>query len=149
VSLLTAGGDIVVAQSSFWTSKAWPPHRDSPDYLNAVCQVEPSDNNPSALLKRLNAIETTLGRTRDPSNQWANRTVDLDLLDYNGFVESYGSFLTLPHPRLADRDFVLEPLLEICPDWRHPITNQYGFHRLAALKAAGRTNDCRKTTASH
>lgn len=66
----------------------------------------------------LAAIETEFGRTRSRRN--APRTLDLDLVAYAGVV-SDAEFLTLPHPRAADRLFVMGPLAEIAPDWKHPV----------------------------
>jgi 2-amino-4-hydroxy-6-hydroxymethyldihydropteridine diphosphokinase len=120
--LLGKGGDSIVATSSLWTSKAWPEGTKASDYINAVCQVTPWDSDPAALLQRLHAIEAELGRQRDPSNRWAERTLDLDLIDYNGMILENDSVLTLPHPRIAVRDFVLLPLLEVSPNWVHPQT---------------------------
>ncbi len=124
------------AQSSIWSSAAWPDPRD-PRYANAVIAVEtilPSDQ----LLQRLHRVEAAFGRDRHAVN--APRTLDLDLLAYGGEVRPGPQGPVLPHPRLHDRGFVLRPLAEICPDWRHPASGQ----GLAALLAALDPNDdCR------
>lgn len=124
------------AQSSIWSSAAWPDPRD-PRYANAVIAVEtilPSDQ----LLQRLHSVEAAFGRDRHAVN--APRTLDLDLLAYGGEVRPGPQGPVLPHPRLHDRGFVLRPLAEICPDWRHPASGQ----GLAALLAALDPNDdCR------
>jgi 2-amino-4-hydroxy-6-hydroxymethyldihydropteridine diphosphokinase len=146
LGLLEVGGDHILAVSSMWTSDAWPPMEDAPNYTNAVCQVQPHDNDPAALLRRLHMIEAELGRQRDPANQWAERTMDLDLLDYNGLVMPNCSFVTLPHPRIDQRDFVLLPLLEISPNWVHPITGVEGRELLELIYQEDRTNQCRRIT---
>lgn len=138
------GGDKVVSVSSCWTSNAWPANTGALDYTNAVCQLLPFDENPAALLARLSSIEAELGRQRDPSNQWASRTMDLDLLDYNGLITESDSSLKLPHPRIAQRDFVLLPLLEVTPNWVHPITCERGDFLLRRLQKSNLTNGCVK-----
>ena len=79
-----------------------------------------TDLQPFALLGLLHEVETALGRKRSAPN--APRTLDLDLIDYRGRVEQ--GAVGLPHPRMAERRFVLEPLAEIAPGWRHPVTGQ-------------------------
>jgi 2-amino-4-hydroxy-6-hydroxymethyldihydropteridine diphosphokinase len=132
--LIEEDGDQVIATSALWTSHAWPANTGASDYVNAVCRLWPFDNDPAALLTRLNKIEAKLGRKRDPQNQWASRTIDIDILDYNGAILENDSFLKLPHPRIAVRDFVLFPLLEVCPNWVHPITGLPGARLLDDLK---------------
>jgi 2-amino-4-hydroxy-6-hydroxymethyldihydropteridine diphosphokinase len=92
---------------------------NQPDFVNAVAAIETS-LPPQALLARLHAIEREAGRRR--TIRWGPRTLDLDILDYRGLV-SRGRNLVLPHPGIAERVFVLEPLSEIVPRWRHPILN--------------------------
>ena len=76
-----------------------------------------------ALLAELHAVEAAFGRARTVPN--AARPIDLDLLDYRGQIASGGpGRATLPHPRLAGRAFVLRPLADLAPDWRHPVTGQ-------------------------
>jgi len=87
-------------------------YADQPSFLNAVAEVETA-LPPRAFLERLLEIERSLGRRRD-GPRWGPRTIDLDLLLYgNESVEEPG--LTVPHPRLAERAFVLEPLAELAP----------------------------------
>ena len=144
---MTQSGDCVISCSSFWVTKAWPINASSPDYINGVCKVKPRDRDPYKLLQRLLRIEDNFGRTRDSSNQWASRTLDLDLLDYHGLIVQEDAALILPHPRARDRDFVLLPLLEIAPNWRDPISGELGSELLKKLVSAGHLNGCTKLDA--
>jgi 2-amino-4-hydroxy-6-hydroxymethyldihydropteridine diphosphokinase len=130
-------GAKIIARSSFWTSKAWPPDTPAPDYTNAVCQIEPQDNDPSALLRLLHSIEAKLGRKRHQTVRWSSRTLDLDLLDFNMEIAVNEELLILPHPRIGERDFVLQPLLEICPDWVRATDGISGAELLADIQRAG------------
>jgi len=89
-------------------------------FLNAAAELRTSDS-PLELLTRLQAVETALGRTREL--HWGPRTLDLDLLFYGdqGEMILRSPTLILPHPHLWYRRFVLDPLLEIAPDLRHPL----------------------------
>ncbi|RPH50634.1 MAG: 2-amino-4-hydroxy-6-hydroxymethyldihydropteridine diphosphokinase [Planctomycetota bacterium] len=89
---------------------------DQPRFLNAVAEIE-TELAPGALLDRLLDLERDLGRVR--TERWGPRTIDLDLLLYGDRQVSTPS-LTLPHPRLHERLFVLEGLAELCPDLRVP-----------------------------
>ena len=117
---LTRAGVRVEATSDLWTSPAWPPGSDAPDYTNAVARVA-THLAPQDLLDLLLHVEATHGRTRSAPN--ASRTLDLDLLAYGGRVVNTPR-LTLPHPRMSARAFVLLPLWQIAPDWVHPVTEQ-------------------------
>ena len=90
---------------------------DQPPFLNAVAELE-TGLPPRALLDRLLAVEQELGRIRE-GPRWGPRTIDLDLLVYGDHViEEPG--LTVPHPRLAERLFVVEPLAELAPELEIP-----------------------------
>lgn len=99
--------------ASIYQTPPWECPEGSPAFLNTVvdfaCKLEPLE-----LLARLRAIETKLGRTRDGVHH-APRLMDLDLLYHGGRIWS-DDVLTLPHPRIAERRFVLQPLAEIRPD---------------------------------
>ena len=95
-------------------------YADQPDFLNAVACVE-TELSPRALLGACLGIEAALGRVRLFKN--GPRIIDLDLLLYEG-VTLQTDELTLPHPRMHLRRFVLEPLAEIIPDYRHPVTGK-------------------------
>lgn len=114
---------------SSWYESAPVPASDQPWFVNAVALIA-SDLEPQMLLQRMLAVESRFGRIRGEPN--AARTLDLDLLDYDGLIiESPG--LTLPHPRMTERRFVLEPLCEIAPGWRHPISTLTAAELLARL----------------
>jgi 2-amino-4-hydroxy-6-hydroxymethyldihydropteridine diphosphokinase len=117
VELLDAENGIrVLAVSSFRETDPVD-YLDQPRFVNGACVVE-TDLAPGELLKRLLAIERTLGRTRD-GPRFGPRTIDLDLLLY-GVETVEMPDLTVPHPRLAEREFALEPLLELEPELRLP-----------------------------
>lgn len=104
---------IVVTQcSSFY--KTTPIDSSGPDYINGVIKVE-TTLSPEDLLSKLLIIEKEFGRIRPVGAHNAPRTMDLDLLLYENEVRTT-SFLTLPHPRMHERAFVLVPLCEIAPD---------------------------------
>jgi 2-amino-4-hydroxy-6-hydroxymethyldihydropteridine diphosphokinase len=105
----------VVVRSRLFESPPWPLPSDQPWYVNAVARIETA-LDPEALLEHLHEIERAFGRVRGARN--AARTLDLDLLDFDGRVREGAP--ALPHPRLADRAFVLLPLRDVAPDWRHP-----------------------------
>ncbi len=104
---------------------------DQPRFLNAAVLLETS-LSPVDLLQALLSIERTLGRTRENVPPKGPRTLDLDLLFYGETVLSTRD-LTLPHPALHERAFVLEPLAEIAPAWVHPLFHATPLDLLAAL----------------
>jgi 2-amino-4-hydroxy-6-hydroxymethyldihydropteridine diphosphokinase len=107
------------ARSSWWSSAAWPdPAR--PEYLNAVALVE-TGATPRALLRLLMEVERDFSRRRDERH--ADRTLDLDLIAY-GRGRLDDPDLILPHPRARERGFVMGPLAQIAPAWRHPVTGE-------------------------
>jgi 2-amino-4-hydroxy-6-hydroxymethyldihydropteridine diphosphokinase len=87
-------------------------------YLNAAAVLS-TQGTADNLLEKLLEIETHLGRDRTNGQRYAPRTLDLDLLFYDQDIHE-SETLTLPHPRMHERRFVLEPLCEIAPDWKHP-----------------------------
>lgn len=101
----------VVAASCVYETKPHGPPQQS-DYLNAVLRVVTS-LSPHELLKECLRVETSLGRVR--RERWGARTIDLDILIYDG-VALHEPTLTLPHPRMLERNFVLVPLADIAPD---------------------------------
>ena len=122
-------GLTLVALSRWWESAPLPPMPGAPPFVNGVARLE-GGIAPEALLDALQAIEARFGRTRPYPN--APRTLDLDVLDQGGLVLATGR-LTLPHPRMTDRAFVLRPLAEVAPEWRHPVSGLGVAALLAAL----------------
>lgn len=105
----------VLASSALYETAAWGREED-PAYLNQVLEID-SDLEPRALLQACLEIEEAMGRIR--SEKWAARHVDIDLLFYgNRCIDEPG--LHVPHPRLAQRRFVLEPLCELVPEFIDP-----------------------------
>jgi len=122
----------VLARSRWWSSAAWPDPKGN-EYRNAVAIVEA--NGPAdAVLEALFAIERSFGRIRGEPN--APRTLDLDLIAYGRQV-SDAPGLVLPHPRAHERLFVMGPLAEIAPAWRHPVSGRTAAD-LAAAATVGR-----------
>lgn len=111
---LSSAGLHVVKRSRLWRSAAWPDPADPP-FLNAVAQVRTA-LRPAEALAVLHRLEQAAGRARSAAN--APRPLDLDLVAWGGRVDSGPP--VLPHPRAAERRFVMGPLAEIAPDWRHP-----------------------------
>ena len=121
----------VVARSSWWMSMAWPDPSDPP-FLNGVAFVR-SAHDAHGLMAALGRIEDAFGRERGRKN--APRTLDLDLIAY-GRLSGETEGLIVPHPRAAERLFVMGPVAEIAPDWRHP-TSGGRARDLAANAAVG------------
>ena len=107
--------------------------RSQPSFYNAVCRLW-TRLDPFALLAGLKDIESRLGRHRTFVN--AQRTIDLDILIY-GHAVLESPILTLPHPRMTQRAFVIVPLSEIAPELVHPVFGETARSLLARLSASG------------
>jgi 2-amino-4-hydroxy-6-hydroxymethyldihydropteridine diphosphokinase len=125
---LQQSGVTILARSRWYRSAPVPPS-DQPWFVNAVASVETS-LSPTGLLAKLHEIEAGFGRARRRPNE--ARVLDLDLLAYHDRVSAPGQSPVLPHPRLAERAFVVLPLAEMAPEWRHPESG------LSAAELAGR-----------
>jgi len=134
---LSERGVIILRESSRYVTPAFPKGA-GPDFVNAVALID-SKHKPAELLEILHEIEALCGRVRE--TRWGQRTLDLDLiavgervlpsdelylrwknLPLDKQMELAPEELILPHPRLQDRAFVLVPLLELLPDWKHPVS---------------------------
>jgi 2-amino-4-hydroxy-6-hydroxymethyldihydropteridine diphosphokinase len=104
-------------------------YRDQPWFLNMAVEVE-TDLAPLALLATIQQIEAEMGRQRTVPK--GPRTIDIDILFYANLIIATPE-LEVPHPRLTERRFVLDPLSEIAPDLRHPVTGQSVREAQAAL----------------
>jgi 2-amino-4-hydroxy-6-hydroxymethyldihydropteridine diphosphokinase len=114
ISLLCDDSDIrLTARSSDYRTPPWG-ITDQPPFINAVVAVS-TTVTPHALLARAQTCERALGRDRAREQHWGPRPIDLDILAYDDLVLDDAT-LTLPHPHLFERAFVLVPLAEIAPD---------------------------------
>ena len=127
---LAARGITIEMQSGFYRSPAWPDPADPP-FVNAVAAVR-TGLAPGPLLDVLHEVERQFGRVRGVPN--SPRTLDLDLIDYDGRIQQGPPIL--PHPRSETRAFVLVPLREVAPDWRHPVSGRSVSELIAALSGA-------------
>ena len=141
---LEDAGVHVVAISPFYETAAIGRARQAP-YVNAVALID-TDRPPDALLRLLKRIERRAGRRG--GRPWGPRTLDIDIVDYKGLVRYWrggrGDFaragarpLVLPHPLAHQRPFVLRPLANIAPDWRHPALGETAEALLRRLPKHG------------
>lgn len=129
IARLPKAGLEVAAVSSVYETKAMY-KTDQPDFYNIVLEARTAVL-PRVLLRRMQAIERELGRRRVVAN--GPRTIDIDILMYGRFVIR-AIDLEVPHPRMEERRFVLEPLAEIAPSLRHPVSKRSMAELLAATK---------------
>jgi 2-amino-4-hydroxy-6-hydroxymethyldihydropteridine diphosphokinase len=111
-------GITVVDSSSIYETEPVG-YREQEWFANAVLRIE-TGLNPQELLAECMRIEIQLGRERNPENRWGPRTLDLDILFYEDEIVSEES-LRIPHPRMHERAYALVPMLELDPDFIHPI----------------------------
>jgi len=116
MALISQRCGTIVTKSSVYETAAWG-LADQPAFLNMAIEVDTPDL-PVDLMAKLLAIETTMGRKR--MEQWGPRTIDIDILFYDDMVLELPK-LTIPHPYLQDRRFVLAPMNEIAPGLIHPV----------------------------
>lgn len=109
----------VVRTSSIYRTAAWG-KTDQPDFVNQ-CLLVHSMFSPVMILKKLNHIEKQIGRVR--IEKWGPRIIDIDILFFDQMVLQTRS-LQIPHPEIQNRMFVLKPLNEIAPNFKHPLINK-------------------------
>lgn len=125
---------VVTVERSRWYQTAPVPASDQPWYTNAVARLS-TQHDPATLLALLLRVEAEFGRVRGARD--AARVIDLDIVDYAGLANwntppAPGEPL-LPHPRAHERAFVLRPLAELVPNWRHPVLQRGVDALIAAL----------------
>ena len=123
ISYLEGNGIKVIKKSSFYETPSYP-NKENPKFINAVILVE-TILSPTDLMSVLIFIEEKLERKRGKKND--PRTCDIDIIDYNSKILNlkYNNFdLTVPHKNLTSRNFILFPLQEISPTWKHPKTKE-------------------------
>ena len=114
----------VIKKSNFYETPSYP-NKENPKFINSVILVE-TILPPVDLMSVLIFIEEKFGRKRDKKND--PRTCDIDIIDYNSQILNLkfnNSELTLPHNELTKRNFILFPLQEIAPNWKHPKTKEF------------------------
>lgn len=126
---MAARGVTIAACSRFYETAPVPPS-DQPRFVNAVAAVD-TRLGAADLLGLLHAVEAEFGRVRRLRNE--ARVLDLDLIAYGRHVSEAGEWPELPHPRMHERGFVLIPMRDILPGWRHPIRHATIADMIAAL----------------
>jgi len=126
--------DIKAVSNLYETAPAYV--TDQPAFLNAAAVGE-AKLEPLILLRAMKQLESDLGR--EPTFRYGPRLLDIDIIFY-GDRELKTPELTLPHPRLAEREFVLRPLADIAPDWLHPVTGLTIAEMLALVPASDAKN---------
>lgn len=113
----------VVMSSSVYETAPWG-NPDQPNYFNQAVLIE-THMEPSILMHELLSIERLLGRKRieNEASKWGQRLIDIDILFFNNDTLQTEQ-LTIPHPRLHERNFALKPMMEIAPEYKHPITGE-------------------------
>lgn len=118
----------LLATSSVYQTAAWG-KTNQPDFLNQVLNMETA-LEPFEVLNRCLGIEQGLGRVRE--EKWAARTIDIDILFYDSMIVNHEN-LVIPHPFLHERAFTLIPLVELAPEWVHPVLKKSMTDLLASL----------------
>jgi 2-amino-4-hydroxy-6-hydroxymethyldihydropteridine diphosphokinase len=131
IQLMESVGTLV-SESKLYETAPWGV-TDQPPYLNQVLELE-TTFAPDNVLTQTQSIEQILGRVR--LDRWGARLIDIDLLYYNGLI-CQTERLTLPHPLLHERRFVLVPLCEIAPDFVHPVFGKTNTEMLRDCRDLG------------
>jgi len=137
LSHLDAAGVKIISRSTNYKSPALGLGMQ-PDFLNCVVKID-TDLPPARLLKILKATERAAGRKN--GRRWGPRPLDMDILDYRGQILNWqnggrtrkGEELILPHPEMHKRSFVLKPLIDVAPYWRHPVLDASAHQLLTKL----------------
>ena len=139
VDVLAQKGLEVEAVAPWYESEPVPATSEQPWYVNGVLAVE-TDLSPSSLMAVLLDVEAQFGRDR--TKKWAPRIIDLDILSYGSTILPSkvrwaagvkGKELVIPHPYMHERRFVLAPLADIAPTWRHPVLGKTAEELLGSL----------------
>jgi 2-amino-4-hydroxy-6-hydroxymethyldihydropteridine diphosphokinase len=130
VAYLQQFAGVVEQKSTIYESAPWG-YASFNNFLNQVVHIT-TPLQPNQLLEVLLNIEQSLGRTRN-SEGYQDRVIDLDILFYNDAV-IHSETLEIPHPRFAERLFMLEPMVEIAPNFKHPLLNKTTYALLVSLK---------------
>jgi 2-amino-4-hydroxy-6-hydroxymethyldihydropteridine diphosphokinase len=145
LTLFPAIGLRVLARSP-WYESAPVPASDQPWYVNGVVRVATA-LAPQEVLSRLHGIEAELGRQRVERNE--ARSVDLDIIAFGNMILSGPTPPIVPHPRMIERAFVLLPLADLAPDWRHPATGERIASLIARLPRDQVTRPLQETPGPH
>ena len=129
IGALGARGVTVIRRSPWYSSAPVPPS-EQPHFVNGVLQVQ-TMLSAEALLRALHDVERVFGRCRGERNE--ARFLDLDLLAYGSLTTEPGAAVEVPHPRMHERVFVLRPLADLAPGWRHPRLGRSTTELLAAV----------------
>lgn len=111
----------IIRSSSLYETEPWGV-KDQNWFLNMVAEIK-TNLSPEDLLVKCNQIESALGRNREKERHWGERPIDIDIIFYDSVVMN-SELLTIPHKYMHKRAFVLVPLLEIIPDFNHPVFNK-------------------------
>jgi 2-amino-4-hydroxy-6-hydroxymethyldihydropteridine diphosphokinase len=130
-------GLTLLRASRLYRSEPWG-ERDQPDFVNAAAVISTTKSAPDLL--RIFREEEKAAGPRDPK-KWGPRALDLDLLWYGNEISNEPD-LVLPHPEMTRRTFVLMPLHDVAPDWKHPVTKETALEMLDALQRSGSATRC-------
>ncbi len=131
ISIIKERVGSVISLSAFYQTAPWG--FESPnEFLNAVIKAD-TQLSPLELLHETQDIEIKLGRLKKSTSTYSDRIIDIDILYYDQICLNTSN-LVIPHPLLHQRDFVLAPLLEIAPDWQHPILHKSTAEMFTELK---------------
>ncbi len=120
ISKLSSDPDILIEKRSSMIETKPYGNNDQPDFINSAIEID-TDLPPEKLLSKCLVVENELGRKRN--EKWGSRIIDIDILFFGNHIINLQK-LTVPHPDLHNREFVLRSLNEICPDFIHPVLDK-------------------------